>query len=414
MDRRSRGARDAARHVALLLAMLLLAGAPGGAYAAEPEGADAAAAGSLPVPGETRLHALADGVVVDDVVVYDGEIDIVTLQTDALERLASLDAADYDRPSLALALEFELAAAFEFVRDRIGFDPYRGLQRGADGTLAARSGNSLDRAVLLRGILEQMGVPTRFAFAELSEAQADELLGRSFLPPVEPLPAGTPQTRAPLDWASIENRAGRDYARLRAAMGERTATIGTADRGAALADVRSHAWAQAFMGTDWVDLDPTMPDAQPGDRLAEPSLVSDEVPADEVASVSISLTAEIYDGHTYRSSLVLSETLPGWQAADSQIVLSFQPEFAGVGGGIVEALGVARAFVPHLAVAGTDRRGQPFPVTRGTDIFTGETEAGPVTARLRLDIGIGVPGRDDVDPVPHPARSCSSGSRGRA
>jgi hypothetical protein len=385
-----------AASLALLLVLLLIVGSAGGAYAEGSEDRDASAETSLAVPEDARLDELAGGIVDDTVTVFDGEIDMATLQTDALDRLASLDAADYEGPSLALALEFDPDAAFLFVRDRIGFDPYAGLLRGADGTLAARGGNSIDRALLLRKILDLMGVPAQLAFAELTEGQAEELVQRSLLPPVRPLPSATSETQAPLDWDAIVRRAGRDYAYLRAALGERIAHIGTADREAARADVRSHAWVQAFIGTDWIDLDPTMLDAQPGDRLARPSHVIEDVPVDKIASVSISLVAETYDGLSYQSTTVLSETLPAWQAADSQILLSFQPEIPGVGGSVIEALGTAGAFVPHLAVAGTDRAGRPFPVRPGRDIVSGETQGGPQVARLRLDVGIIVPGRDPV------------------
>lgn len=393
---RAAQSRGLARHGVLLLGLLLVAIAPGEALAADSDGRETAAGALLAVPDDSRLMALASADVDDSVIPFAGEIDMATLQTDALGRLATLNAEDHDRPSLTLALEFDPDAAFFFVRDRIGFDPYRGLLRGADGALAARSGNSIDRAVLLRSLLELMAVPTRLAFGVLTDGQANELVERSFRPPVAPLAGPTPATQAALDWAAIAARAGRDYGRLRAALGERMAGIGTADLDAARTDVRSHAWVQAFIGTGWVDLDPTLPDAQPGDRPVEPSLISDEVPAEEIPSVSISLTAETYDGADYRSAMVLSETLPAWQAADSQILLSFQPEIPGVGGSLIDALGAAGAFVPHLAVAGTDRVGQPFPVRPGTDIFSGESEGGPEVARLRLDIRIAVPGRDDV------------------
>ncbi len=124
--------------------------------------------------------------------------------------------------------------------------------------------------------------------------------------------------------------------------------------------------------------------------------MTDEVPAAEIAEVTVSLVAETLDGGTYGSAIVLDEHLPAWQAADQVILLTFQPEVGGVGGGILEALGSAGAFVPHLSVAGTDRAGSPFPVRGATDIFSGEGVAGPELARLRLEVGVSVPGRDPV------------------
>lgn len=47
------------------------------------------------------------------------------------------------------------AEVFAFVRDRIAFEPYRGIMKGAQGTLLTRGGNSVERALLpsLRTIL---------------------------------------------------------------------------------------------------------------------------------------------------------------------------------------------------------------------------------------------------------------------
>jgi hypothetical protein len=400
MDRRQRhGAVGIPRLAASLLSLVILAVAPGAAYAADPEPDPSpvpAPRGPLAPPDDTSLDALSSATVDDSVEVFAGEIDMAWLQQAALDRLATLDAADYEGPSLALALEFDPQAAFRLVRDRIGFDPYRGLLRGGAGALAGRSGNSFDRAALLRQLLEQMGVPTRYAIAELSDEQAGHIVDRSFQPPVEPLPGTTRLTEAPLDQTSIARRAGRDYGRLRAALGDRVARIQSNDRDVALDDVRRHAWVQAFIGTGWVDLDPTEPDAQPGDRLAEPSLVVEEVPDEDVPRVSISVVADTYDGQAIVQTEVLSRALPAWQAADSQILLWFQPEVMGVGGAMLEALREAGSFVPHLAVAGVDQPGQPFPVRLGADIFSGETEDGPQTARLRLVVTVSVPGHEDI------------------
>ncbi|MEZ4596475.1 MAG: hypothetical protein R3C32_06315 [Chloroflexota bacterium] len=52
------------------------------------------------------------------------------------------------------------------------------MLRGAEGTLAARSGSPADRA-LLAALLDAMQVPYRFAFADLDDATAATLVARA-------------------------------------------------------------------------------------------------------------------------------------------------------------------------------------------------------------------------------------------
>lgn len=67
---------------------------------------------------------------------------------------------------------------FEFMRDKVGLEPYAGVLRGARGTLVAGAGNALDRALLAQALLAASDVETRLVQGTLSEAQASTLLGR--------------------------------------------------------------------------------------------------------------------------------------------------------------------------------------------------------------------------------------------
>ena len=63
--------------------------------------------------------------------------------------------ARYDLAAASDALGPGVEPAFQFVRDRIGFEPSSGVLRGAAGTLASRAGNALDRSLLLAEILKK-------------------------------------------------------------------------------------------------------------------------------------------------------------------------------------------------------------------------------------------------------------------
>ena len=70
------------------------------------------------------------------------------------------------------------------------FEPYPGVLRGAQGTLAARAGNAFDRALLLRALLDAMAIPARFAFGELDQASARALVARTLGPIARPTARG--------------------------------------------------------------------------------------------------------------------------------------------------------------------------------------------------------------------------------
>jgi hypothetical protein len=66
-------------------------------------------------------------------------------------------------------LHSDQAAIQRYVRDQIEIDPYRGVLRGAVGTLWAGAGSNEDRAVLLEALLRRAGNRTRFVLASASE-----------------------------------------------------------------------------------------------------------------------------------------------------------------------------------------------------------------------------------------------------
>ncbi|MBT8445294.1 MAG: hypothetical protein KJO13_11145, partial [Gammaproteobacteria bacterium] len=107
----------------------------------------------------------------------------------ALERLprerfetdSVLDAADYEGESIVRWFE-----------QNTRWVPYRGLLRGSDGVLLDRTGNSLDRSLLLARLLEDAGYDARLAHGQLSQEAVDAVLSRASKmadesPPPEPI-----------------------------------------------------------------------------------------------------------------------------------------------------------------------------------------------------------------------------------
>jgi hypothetical protein len=389
-----------ARGAPVLLSLVVtLAGVGAPRVAAqEPAPTLETAIAALAMPADTDLPAAAAAQVDDTPPVLPAEVDagaIVARGFDAADRMAF---ADWDVDALADALDYDPAQAFAFVRDRIGFDPYTGILRDADGTLDARAGNGWDRALLLGTLLDRMEVPVRYATARLDDTAAAQVLARAFAAPADPLPAGEVLPLVPVRAETLAARAGRDHARLRAALGEQVATMGPPDGAGTLDVVRDHAWVQAFVGTDWQDLDPTLADAVAGAAFAEPAATYAEPPAELRHSVTLRLdTTTLAPGATAADTrTVLDLRLDAADVAPRSIYLYFQPELGGTGGAIVRALTGDQGWTPVVLIDGETTLGDAFQAGgRGTDLFGDETPV-PELLSLVLTIGTEGPGMDPV------------------
>ena len=96
---------------------------------------------------------------------------------------------------LAATLTYDVDAIVAFVRDRIHYEAYAGVLRGARGTLLARAGNATDQAVLLGALLDAARVNWRYATGAL-DAAATETASPRTSPSPAPRPAA-PTTRPP-------------------------------------------------------------------------------------------------------------------------------------------------------------------------------------------------------------------------
>ncbi len=143
------------------------------------------------IPSEDALGIAADAPVTDTPLTIADLPGLDQVSDEGRAAYDSMPEADWVIDALAQQLDYDPSRAFAFVRDSIGFDPFAGVLRGAAGTLAARAGNSVDRALLLAALLGAMQVPVRFAFAELDDAatRAPWPAPRSLPPPRCPIPA---------------------------------------------------------------------------------------------------------------------------------------------------------------------------------------------------------------------------------
>lgn len=350
---------DRWRLATTVIALVLLVGGSGLPPAAGAQTTDAPP--SLALPDDAALAGDRALVVADAPVPLDGPADLTTLVAEAIATVGSLPAAEWEVEALAATFGGDAEAAFRMVRDTIAFEPYPGVLRGAEGTLAARAGNAFDRALLLKALLDGMGVTSRFAFGHLSEEVAAGLVERTLEAPARPLPDGRTAAATGVDLAAVAARARRDHALIRAALDTADATLGGDPVDDPVAETRSHAWVQVAQDGGWVDLDPSAPDAAMGARLTDPSEVSDGMPEGHVQSVTVRLEVETLTDGVLGRTTALEVSRPAASLAGSHVFLYFQPETGGggllFGGGSTEG-----SFQPLLMIDGEVTAGEAFSV----------------------------------------------------
>ncbi|HRC54569.1 MAG TPA: hypothetical protein PKU97_01540 [Kofleriaceae bacterium] len=245
-------------------------------------------------------------------------------------RSASREAWD---PSTVIAIAGEeRGGLFKWVRDQTALVPYHGALRGAVGVMMDRLGNSLDRALLLAELLKQTGLGVRLAHATLPADVVQKLATSWSARPRPALPAIN-SSSAPVieqlvqdfgvDAAAFKARYDKAEAAtaaltasVRARIAEQAKALGkmvpaanvaASPDPAAFAD---HWWVQLEDGGVWMDLDPSLADAEPGQALAqaEETVAPDELADDRWHTLTIRVVAEIWEDQNRREATLLEHT----------------------------------------------------------------------------------------------------------
>ena len=82
------------------------------------------------------------------------------------------DLCPYAPAAVVMRIGSDPEALAAFVRERIAYEPYLGVQRGPGGTLAASAGSDWDRALLLRALLARAGFAARLRVLERTGEEA--------------------------------------------------------------------------------------------------------------------------------------------------------------------------------------------------------------------------------------------------
>lgn len=356
-------------------------------------------------------------------------------QTEELERHARAVAAalealprdSFDPGAVVAATGSDPAALLAWVRDHTLLVPYRGALRGPVGVLLDRRGNSLDRALLLHAMLQLAGHKVHLAHGTMSADRAARVLAS--IPPG--LPRGTDgRGRAPsgeqllddyarrfdLDRAYLGALAARmrhareQFSREQAERIQEQArglaeTLGLRegsghdDQAEQVAAIQDHWWVQWQNGTQWVDLDPTLPRTPAEGPLAAPAeTVSlhtlSDLPTQLKHTVEIRLIVEFWQNGRRSETTVLAESIPAAEAVGETVTIRHVPvdwpqtlEGAGgrdaVGALTAEVLN-RRAWTPILTLGRKDVVGDTFHddgrISRGAG--TGAANPGSVVERM--------------------------------
>jgi hypothetical protein len=308
---------------------------------------------TLPTPEASAAEAGASLAVPPDVVASEAR-DIGPEVDAAFALVDQLPAERYEVGPLAQSLGTDARAAFTWVRDAIRFEPYAGQLRDAEGVLAASGANAYDRALLLKALLEAMGVKARLARATLDDDAQARLKAAVFAPRTgAPVPSANAAFKAGfLD--RLRARAGRDFALLTAALGPDALAAMDAAGAAPALPLAEHVWVQAEIDGAWLDLDTSLPGAAPGETLAPAGASLEAADPALAQTVTLSVSATLSTGE----QPLLSVTLPVASAASSQILLFFEPEQAGLGATLAGS-----GFLPVLVVNGEASLGEPIAAT---------------------------------------------------
>lgn len=304
----------------------------------------------------------------------------VSARFDAIAQSAKYVPTDGFDPAARADELADANAIFAFVRDRIHTDAYPGVMRGAAGTLQARAGSSADKALLMATLLGAKGIPYRFVHAGLSDQELATVVAAVNAPPPSPqaydLSAafkalGVDVAAARGGAAKVRKRveAGTDATietsreatdALLATLKSKNVALATDDaalRQAWNASLRDHWWLQVQQNGNWIDEDPTLPDAQPGTHLgATPSTDAlDSLPDTVQTTMTVRLVGISIAGGAMQTSTLAEKQM---KLAD----VDAQPVVVTIGNrnGGSSAIATATSFTPSIGSVDGEETGEAF------------------------------------------------------
>ena len=279
----------------------------------------------------------------------------------------TFDLTHVDPVHFAAALGHDPVRLFEFVRDEIAYEAYRGVLRGPRGTLLARAGNSADRAGLLASLLKAAGQRVRFARGTLPEREARELVTSMWA--VKDTTLTKPEARDTLraTSATFARAAQRDYSLIRTLLKDAKlpSPVAMPSLDSLVAEARSHYWVQWARDGRWEDLDPLFRETNPGRASTRAEEVLDDLPEAAFHRVLLRVTLEEYKDDVADSRPILTYEAKAADLSAVAVLLAHVPElWQGPAESVEAALSAAiqdtGRVKPVLAIGGQVVTGDAF------------------------------------------------------
>ncbi len=274
------------------------------------------------------------------------------------------------------------AGLLTWVASNIKNDVYAGVLRGARGTLAARAGNAVDKALLLRDLIRASDptVQVRFASCTLPADQVAQLVGsvrtsrlprqRMAIEAADEIAARSrnAEVRAVLEraarlWQTSIADARTETARLVNLLDEMNVRPSPSSAANARAQSVSsrHFWVQSLDSGTWTDLDPTLSPGTRGNSRCKPETLFAELPPDQYDSLTIKIRIEERRDGALKSRYALERSWRITDVADANITFMYaEPAGVDLAASATQAPKGARAYTPVLRVGDEYSAGQPF------------------------------------------------------
>ncbi|MFO7536907.1 MAG: transglutaminase domain-containing protein, partial [Chloroflexota bacterium] len=246
----------------------------------------------------------------------------------------TLDADTHDPYLLAQAARLgqDPARMFAYVRS-LGYEAYTGSLRGTRGTLWSEAGNAVDQSSLLIALLRSSGIPTRYAHGTLSQTRTEELILSMFPTPTRYI------GHIPAELDVSEPTADPQI----------------------LAEAGDHWWVQAYLNGQWLDLDPSFPQAAPGEVFADTLLETmDELPDALRHRVTVQVEVETYNMFLFglQRTIQLDHTFRSVELAGNPVTLGHLVD-TDVQAGLISYY-EQRTYIPYLLLDDEIVEGTPF------------------------------------------------------
>jgi Transglutaminase-like superfamily len=225
----------------------------------------------------------------------------------------TLELTHIDPAAFAAALDRDENRIFAFVRDEIAYEPYIGCLRGPQGTLMARAGNSVDRAVLLAGLMQAAGKHVRFAHGDLGEKEAAELVQAAWADrPVANKTSTSASESVKKAFGLFQTARTRDFHLATEQLKQAPlvqSELTTTNMANLVKMAEAHFWIQYEKDGAWIDMDPSFARAGIGQTYAVSSQVLEKLPENLFHQLTVRVVVEEIPGGASELTPTPRETL---------------------------------------------------------------------------------------------------------